>query len=481
MTVTPNRTRASRFPLGAQADRFTASALAADGLPMPNARIGSWLAERRRACAYDVRTIPFDELVGWRFKERTGDLVHESGKFFSVVGLRVDTDRGWDASWAQPVISQPEVGILGILVKEFDGIVHFLMQAKMEPGNVNTIQLSPTVQATRSNYTGVHRGRGIPFIEYFTPDGDGRVLVDALQSEQGAWFLNKRNRNVIVEVTGDVPEHEDFCWLTLGQIRRLLHEDNLVNMNSRSILAGLGFAPSPEDTGSVLPNGLREGMLNSLDDTGSPLCSLAEIRSRLTEVKARRELLRQLIPLKEVARWTRRADRIEHDDGKYFRVIAAETTASSREVSHWTQPLLAPAGRGMSALFVRMIGDTLYLLMRAQVEAGLIDVAEFGPTVQYTPHNYRDVPAQHRPPFADLISATPPERILYDTVLSEEGGRFYQAESRYLVALLPDDFPIDIPEDFTWMTLNQATELIRYSYHFSIQARTLITACQSCW
>jgi len=480
MTVTPERTRASRFPMGAQAERFTASVLAGDGLPMPNARIGPWLAERRSACRYEVSTIPFDKLVGWRFQEGTGDLVHESGKFFSVVGLRVRTDREWDASWAQPIISQPEVGLLGIVVKEFDGVLHCLMQAKMEPGNVNTIQLSPTVQATRSNYTGVHRGRAIPFIEYFTPDGGGRVLVDALQSEQGAWFLNKRNRNVIVEVTGDVPEHEDFCWLTLGQIRRLLRQDNVVNMNTRSILAGLGFAPPPAETGCVLPDGLRDGLIRSLG-TASPLCSPGEISSRLTEVKARRELVRQLIPLNGVARWTHREDRIEHEDGKYFRVIAAETTASSREVSHWTQPLLAPAGRGISALFVRMIEGTLYLLMRAQVEAGLIDVAEFGPTVQYTPRNYVDVPARHRPPFAELVAATPPERILYDTVLSEEGGRFYRAESRYLVALLPEDFPIDVPDEFTWMTLNQATELIRYSYHFSMQARTLITACQSCW
>ena len=33
------------------------------------------------------------------------------------------------------------------------------MQAKIEPGNINKIQLSPTIQATKSNFTQKHGGR----------------------------------------------------------------------------------------------------------------------------------------------------------------------------------------------------------------------------------------------------------------------------------------------------------------------------------
>src|SRR5262249_17485966 len=150
------------------------------------------------------RRIPFADMVGWRFAPGTGNLVHDSGKFFSVEGLELTTDFGWTNHWAQPIINQPEIGILGILVKEFDGVLHCLMQAKMEPGNVTTLQLSPPVQATRSNYTRVHRGSSIPYLEYFVATRRSGVLVDALQSEQGAWFLHKRNRNMVVEVTDDI-------------------------------------------------------------------------------------------------------------------------------------------------------------------------------------------------------------------------------------------------------------------------------------
>jgi oxidase EvaA len=49
------------------------------------------------------------------------------------------------STWSQPIINQPEVGYLGFIVKKINGVMHFLIQAKIEPGNVNCVQLSPTI------------------------------------------------------------------------------------------------------------------------------------------------------------------------------------------------------------------------------------------------------------------------------------------------------------------------------------------------
>ncbi|MEV4636650.1 NDP-hexose 2,3-dehydratase family protein [Actinoplanes sp. NPDC049548] len=460
------------------ATRLTESALAHDSTVTSNAAVDAWLTGRQRESAHTVSRIPFADLTGWHFDPGSGNLVHDTGKFFSVIGLRVRTDREWDREWSQPIISQPEIGLLGIVAKEFDGVLHFLLQAKMEPGNVNAVQLAPTVQATRSNYTGVHRGRGITHLEYFAENAGSRVLVDALQSEQGAWFLTKRNRNVVVEVTSDVPAHDDFCWLTLGQIRRLLRRDNVVNMNIRSILASLQFAV-PASGGATAPAGrYRDALLRSIDGSAGSLHSTGTVLSHLTTAKARHEVTRQVINLDDVEGWHRSADEIAHDDGRYFRVVAVDTAATSREVGRWTQPLLAPHSRGVSAFLVKEIGGVLHLLVRARVEAGLIDVAEFGPTVQCTPGNYVGA---RQPTYLDEVLATPPERILYDTVQSEEGSRFYRAESRYLVVAARDDFPVEVHRDFLWITLHQATELLKNSYYFAIQARSLISGLQSTW
>jgi oxidase EvaA len=106
-----------------------------------------------------VNRIPFAELQKWYFDKDKGALRHESGRFFSIEGIKVQTNWGKINEWEQPIINQPEVGYLGIITKEFDGVLYFLLQAKVEPGNVNNVQLSPTLQATRSNYSQVHSGR----------------------------------------------------------------------------------------------------------------------------------------------------------------------------------------------------------------------------------------------------------------------------------------------------------------------------------
>src|ERR1700743_3627356 len=148
------------------ARRFAESAASEGAFPDDGDCI-AWLDAQRAANGYRVERVPLDPLDGWTFASDTGNLVHRSGRFFTIEGLRVYLDPGRVPRWHQPIIVQREIGILGILVKEFDGILHCLMQAKMEPGNSNLVQLSPTVQATRSNYTRVHKGSPTPYLEYF--------------------------------------------------------------------------------------------------------------------------------------------------------------------------------------------------------------------------------------------------------------------------------------------------------------------------
>ena len=95
-----------------------------------------WIEQRNREVTVKVEQIPFSELDKWYSKE-DGSVHHESGRFFSIVGIDVQTDYGTNNYWRQPIINQPEVGYLGILTKEIDGVLYCLMHAKIEPGNVN--------------------------------------------------------------------------------------------------------------------------------------------------------------------------------------------------------------------------------------------------------------------------------------------------------------------------------------------------------
>ncbi|MFE7777911.1 NDP-hexose 2,3-dehydratase family protein [Streptomyces sp. NPDC057445] len=457
------------------ARRLLASARVPDSPAMPVDRVPGWLAEQARRGQFQVTPVPFAQLRGWAFDEVSGDLRHESGRFFAVEGLHVHADALPSRGWKQPIIVQPEVGLLGIVAREIDGVLHFLMQAKMEPGNINMLQLSPTVQATRSNFTGVHKGRGIPFLDLFLERGRARVLVDVLQSEQADWFLAKRNRNMIVEIDEDIETGEDFRWLTFGQLLRLLLLDNVVNMDTRSILACLPTAGA----GCADP---ADPVLRSFHDPDAPaLNSAAEIHSWLTGIRALSELNQRRVPLKEVAEdgWLFGDKEIGHDSGRRFKVIGADISASNREVAAWAQPLIQPQVPGLMALIVKRINGALHALVQARVDVGHLNVAELAPTVHCRPADHTGPGTEPYPPFLADVLAAPGDRLRYDAVQSEEGGRFYHAENRYTIVEVPDAFCEDVPEDYAWLTFAQLTELLAHSNYLNVELRTLVVCAHT--
>lgn len=437
-----------------------------------------WFDERRRAIRMDVERIAFADLERWGFQPGTGNLVHDSGRFFSVEGVQARYGGEEPRSWSQPILNQPEVGFLGILVKEIDGVLHCLMQAKAEPGNAERLQLSPTVQATRSNYTGVHEGNAVKYLEYFTDPDKGRALIDVLQSEHGAWFYRKRNRNLVVEALGDVPEHEDYCWLTVGQVRRLLGVRDLVNMDTRTVLACL---PLGQD--GVIRDGNGDGRMAalsaSLTPDGQSAHTFSELLRWYNAIRADSEAVVAPIPLAGVDHWIREADEIRHESGRYFSIVPVSVEAGNREVARWTQPLLSPRGTGVVAFLAKPIDGVLHVLVHAHREPGYVDVIELGPTVHCIPDNHAHLPPEQRPEFLEDVLAARPEQILYDVVQSEEGGRFYRALSRYVVVETHDHAVV--PDDYRWVTVGQLVTLLEHSNYLSIQARSLIACLQSVW
>ncbi|MGM1065141.1 NDP-hexose 2,3-dehydratase family protein [Saccharothrix sp. Mg75] len=473
-----------RTPGPGPALRIARSNLSRRGAVVSTPGFRAWFADRLdRARSTVVTGIDFADLVGWGFAPGTGNLVHDSGRFFSVEGLAVTTAHGPVASWSQPIINQPETGVLGILVKEFDGVLHCLMQAKAEPGNRDVLELSPTVQATRSNYTAVHRGRAVPYLDLFLSASPDTVLADVLQSEQGSWFYRKRNRNIVVEARGDVEVRDGFCWLSLGQVHELLAVDVLVNMNTRTVLSCLPFTgPDLVDELGCGGDGFRAALARSTGSSWGALHTDGAILSWLTDLRSRREVEATPVPLLDVRGWHRGADRIAHETGAFFDIRAVAVHGGDREVADWTQPIIAPHGLGVVAFLVARFSGVLHLLVNARVEPGYLDFVELAPTVQCTPESYVHLPGDARPPFLDLVLDAPPDRVRFDTVLSEEGGRFYRALTRYLIVEVDPSGVSeaagrgDGPSRYRWMTAEQVVGLLRHSHYVNVQARSLV-AC----
>ena len=440
-----------------------------------------WLESKRETSSLSVKTIPLEMLDQWRFNEETNNLFHESGKYFNIGGIRVSTNFGFIKSWDQPIIYQSEVGILGIIARKFKGVQHFLMQAKAEPGNPNIVQLAPTVQATESNYTQVHRGRTPLYLEYFLNHTNSKILVDQLQTGQGARFFKKKNRNMIVEVNEDIKSHELFCWLTLWQLKELLAVDNVVNVEARSVLACMPMEeiryffsskPVKAKTKSNEHFISKRDLSGSAPKAGDVYLSRDLIIEWINKMKKIYTLDTKRIPLNKTSRWKKTDFMIAHESKKFFSIIAVSINVDSREINHWTQPLLASETCGIAGFIVKKIKNIFHFLVQAKVEAGNFDVIELAPTIQSS--STEDM-AQEKSPFLDFFIHAEPDQVKYSTIQSEEGGRFYCLQNRYMIIEVDETELNRIPENYMWITLGQIMKLVKYGY-FNIYARSLL-AC----
>ena len=74
-----------------------------------------------------------------------------------------------------------------------------------------------------------------------------------------------------------------------------------------------------------------------------------------------------------------------------------------------------------------------------------------------------------------FMSKLSKKNIIFDNILSDEGGRFYQCQIRYVVSLIKyDDIKI-IPQNYMWLSHNQIVDMIK-NKKLDIESR-LLFAC----
>jgi len=203
-----------------------------------------WFNKKREESDMIVEEVGINDLDKWNVDNDSGNVTHDSGGFFELIGVKVsntfDREVG-KKGWTQPMIAKNPGGILGILMKKINGIPHYLLQAKAEPGNIGKLQLSPTLQATTSNLLKAHGGSKPLFAEYFDEPKNAKIIYAKWQSEDGGRFHLKSNYNMIVQVdeNQELDTPDSFIWVTLFQIKQLMKIENFVGPHVRGIISYL--------------------------------------------------------------------------------------------------------------------------------------------------------------------------------------------------------------------------------------------------
>lgn len=429
----------------------------------------SWLEKQRQRSEMTSRPIAFADSQEWTIQD--GMLVHATGGFFRVEGLKGRFRALELSELQQPIINQPEIGILGFLVCRRDGGVRWLLQSKNEPGNVGAAQLAPSVQATFSNYMRKHGGAPTFYLDHFL--GAEGYLSDSLQSEQGTRFLTKFNRNAVVEVPEEAAlASNNFGWCSTSDLKDILLTDYAINTDARSVIATAPWSLLSEGAelfsgeraeacfGNRLAASYRHAGRENLPDLMGGL--LAAIRADIAiDIEA--------CGLDELDGWIIGNDKIcSQMDDRELVVEHYEVSAPDRERTHWDQPLFRSLDIDKVQLFCQQRDSLLRFLLRPAIEAGLTEGVEIGAT-------YKKETAALAPDWLrELVhSARGTARLSVEQ--SDEGGRFMESRCRYGIVELPAD--VHVPDDQwnIWVTLSELEALCRTPKLLTNEARSVVS------
>lgn len=402
----------------------------------------SWRADLTVAASASVEPVKLSRCQFWSMKE--GALVHDTGRFFQVVGLEWVDESGVRAA---PFLQQREIGLLATILRAPGENSELLVQVKSEPGNVGGAQFAPTCQATSSNLDAVHGGNLPPYSHYFESAAP-KVLADSLQSEQGSKFLQKRNRNLLVRDDDAQIEGNAHDWVSFREFQPLLGVDFAVNTDLRSVLVCCNWQDlvgegvfAGDEAMKILLRRSYEAPLNSL--------IVANVQDQLNQIviAAPKVALRPLDAL-EGWQFSPESHQLVSDGTTSISLLSVNILG--REVASWHQPFYSSGREMVYDIDVSMIEGVLRFAFRPYWEPGLPNGPELGPAHCRTA-NIDDLATQ----------------VYFQVRQSDEGGRFFCDIATYRITKGSHSDN----DGLLWLTLSEIQHLLGRGF-FNNEARS---------
>jgi oxidase EvaA len=172
-------------------------------------------------CSYDLEVNPVSIFKTQDWCIGKDEIYHRDNKFFKVIAAKVEISSRENTSWSQPLIEPLQEGIIAFIYMIINGVPHFLVQAKLECGNFDILEMAPTVQCITGSY---ENSAAVPFLDFILSAEPSIVKHDSLQSEEGGRFYKEQNRHLIVEAPSSFSEEipDNYIWMTLKQLNFFL-------------------------------------------------------------------------------------------------------------------------------------------------------------------------------------------------------------------------------------------------------------------
>lgn len=228
------------------------------------------------------------------------------------------------------LITQCQPALVMLLLTEVEGKLCALLNIRYEPGLIDSVNYTTTIQSTPNNYLRQHGGKETPFLEFVkNPQDYGTVLFDTENYDWGDLYILKRKRYLIIKVNNYVAPPSGFFWVTRQTLVQMATQDQLITNDLRVCIPLLDIETPASIPGEV---------------------SLDKAQKTIAKLPFNYETF--------------------DSEGIHIRFFRARTRA--REVATWTQPLLAGyKSRQINLTFKENAGSRQYALTRAS-QIGLL-------------------------------------------------------------------------------------------------------------
>ena len=262
---------------------------------------------------------------------------------------------------------------------------------------------------------------------------------------------------------------KNFIWLTLHEIKELMKYKNIVNMDTRTVLSCL-----PYMNYDYFDHIRNASLYRSMHYT-KYIDEIIEIYHKINDYKMFSDNEMHITKLNSLDNWELKDDEIVCKNEYPFKVIFCDIEIEGREVKRWTQPLFQANGIATFGLIVTEDDGIMKFLVKIQPEIGAFDKIELGPTIQ------KEAAASfHYDEIEELFKRYLDEErdILFDSILSEEGGRFYHEENRNVIIYINREKLKRLPGDYCLVSYTALNHLNMVNNCLNIQLRNLLSTLE---
>ena len=160
--------------------------------------------------------------------------------------------------------------------------------------------------------------------------------------------------------------------------------------------------------------------------------------------------------------------------------MGVDIKTNKREINNWSQPIIKGKNMAFAGFLKTKINDTDHYLCRYILKPGLrksvigctLNISDIS---EYNKVNKSN--STEKKIFKDFFKTKNNNvNIIFDNILSDEGGRFYQCQVRCMISSLDYKIIKTIPDNCIWLSYNQIVEMIRKK-RVDIESRLLFACC----